>query len=168
MSQIEALFLDLQERRESAAALRLLPVPNWIWFALLTVMPPKARQARSPQKHVEKLFLFPPIRAFRGHVVGCFSWIHFLWNATNSCGLNLSASTTTCRPEPKPLIRSSLPLAAKLRHWVITSRWQRWLFPFCCAVPYVAILLWLLSRGLIWVNSDPFGSSWSWEGYWLA
>ena len=49
------------------------------------------------------------------------------------------------------MIRTSLPIATKLRHWVITSRWQRWLFPACCAVPYLAILLWLLSRGLIWV-----------------
>ena len=34
---------------------------------------------------------------------------------------------------------------------MITSRWQRWLFPACCGVPYLAILLWLLGRGLIWV-----------------
>ena len=34
---------------------------------------------------------------------------------------------------------------------MITSRWQRWLFPACCAVPYLGILFWLLSRGLIWV-----------------
>tara|TARA_B100000674_G_scaffold411748_1_gene359907 strand:- start:32 stop:277 length:246 start_codon:yes stop_codon:yes gene_type:complete len=49
------------------------------------------------------------------------------------------------------LIRTSLPFKAKLRHWLITSRWQRWLFPACCAVPYVGILLWLLSLGLIWI-----------------
>ena len=49
------------------------------------------------------------------------------------------------------MIRTSLTLRAKLRHFVITSRWQRWLFPACCAVPYLGILLWLLSRGLIWV-----------------
>ena len=49
------------------------------------------------------------------------------------------------------MIRNSLPLVAKIRHVVITSRWQRWLFPACCAVPYVGILCWLLSRGLIWV-----------------
>ena len=49
------------------------------------------------------------------------------------------------------MIRTSLPLRSKLRHWLITSRWQRWLFPACCAVPYLAILFWLLSRGLFWV-----------------
>lgn len=51
----------------------------------------------------------------------------------------------------RTVVRTSLPLRAKLRHWVITSRWQRWLFPACCAVPYLAILFWLVSRGLIWV-----------------
>ena len=49
------------------------------------------------------------------------------------------------------MIRTSLPLIAKFRHLVITSRWQRWLFPACCALPYLGILFWLLSRGLIWV-----------------
>ena len=34
---------------------------------------------------------------------------------------------------------------------MITSRWQRWLFPACCAVPYLAILIWLLSSGLVWI-----------------
>ena len=49
------------------------------------------------------------------------------------------------------MIRTSLPLNAKLRHLIITSRWQRWLFPLVCAVPYVAILVWLLNGGLFWV-----------------
>ena len=40
----------------------------------------------------------------------------------------------------------------RLRHLLITSRWERWLFPTLCIVPYVAILIWLLSRGLIWVS----------------
>ena len=39
-----------------------------------------------------------------------------------------------------------------MRHLLITSRWQRWLFPALCIVPYLAILIWLLSRGLIWVS----------------
>ena len=45
----------------------------------------------------------------------------------------------------------SLPLPVRLRHWIITSRWQRWLFPLICLVPYVLILFWILSKGLIWV-----------------
>lgn len=45
----------------------------------------------------------------------------------------------------------NLPLATRLRHYLITSRWQRWLFPALCAIPYAAVLVWLLSRGLIWV-----------------
>ena len=65
------------------------------------------------------------------------------------------------------MIRSSYCLATKLRHWVITSRWQRWLFPFCCAVPYLAILIWLLSRGLIWVAQILLAPL-VMGGYWLA
>ena len=44
-----------------------------------------------------------------------------------------------------------LPLLTRIRHLVITSRWQRWLFPTICILPYLAILGWLLSRGLIWI-----------------
>ena len=40
----------------------------------------------------------------------------------------------------------------RLRHLLITSRWQRWLFPTLCIIPYLAILIWLLSRGLYWVS----------------
>ena len=39
----------------------------------------------------------------------------------------------------------------RLRHLLISSRWQRWLFPVICMVPYVGILVWLLTRGLVWV-----------------
>ena len=39
----------------------------------------------------------------------------------------------------------------RLRHLLIASRWQRWLFPVICVVPYVGILVWLLTRGLVWV-----------------
>ena len=46
---------------------------------------------------------------------------------------------------------TQLSLWIRLRHLLITSRWQRWLFPALCIVPYLAILIWLLSRGLIWV-----------------
>ena len=44
------------------------------------------------------------------------------------------------------------PLYVRLRHWFIKSRWQRWLFPVVCCVPYLAILSWLLMRGLFWVS----------------
>ena len=47
---------------------------------------------------------------------------------------------------------TKLSLWIRLRHLLITSRWQRWLFPALCIVPYLAILIWLLSRGLIWVS----------------
>ena len=43
------------------------------------------------------------------------------------------------------------PLPVRLRHWFIISRWQKWLFPLVCCIPYLAILGWLLMRGLIWV-----------------
>ena len=42
MSQIEALFLDLQGRRKQAAATPARPVPSWIWYAHLPVMPLEA------------------------------------------------------------------------------------------------------------------------------
>jgi hypothetical protein len=46
---------------------------------------------------------------------------------------------------------TKLPGLVRLRHLLITSRWQQWLFPALCALPYVTILIWLLSRGLVWV-----------------
>ena len=47
---------------------------------------------------------------------------------------------------------TQLSFLTHLRHLLITSRWQRWLFPTLCIVPYLTILVWLLSRGLIWVS----------------
>ena len=47
---------------------------------------------------------------------------------------------------------TQLSIWTRLRHVLITSRWQRWLFPTLCIIPYLAILVWLLSRGLIWVS----------------
>ena len=44
-----------------------------------------------------------------------------------------------------------LPWAVRARHLVITSRWQRWLFPALCCLPYVLCLAWLLAKGLYWV-----------------
>ena len=39
----------------------------------------------------------------------------------------------------------------RVRHWFIVSRWQRWLFPVVCCIPYLAILSWLMTSGLFWV-----------------
>ena len=39
----------------------------------------------------------------------------------------------------------------QIRHFLIISRWQRWLFPTICIIPYIVILVWLLARGLIWI-----------------
>ena len=47
---------------------------------------------------------------------------------------------------------TQLSFSTRLRHLLITSRWQRWLFPTICVIPYLSILLWLLSRGLVWVS----------------
>ena len=44
-----------------------------------------------------------------------------------------------------------IPFHVRLRHWFIISRWQKWLFPLVCCIPYAAILGWLLIRGLFWV-----------------
>ena len=32
------------------------------------------------------------------------------------------------------------PLLVRLRHWFIISRWQKWLFPTICCIPYLVIL----------------------------
>ncbi len=45
----------------------------------------------------------------------------------------------------------TLPLAVRARHLLITSRWQRWLFPALCCLPYVVCLVWLLAKGLVWI-----------------
>ena len=47
----------------------------------------------------------------------------------------------------------------RLRHWFIISRWQKWLFPLVCCIPYVAILCWLLMRGALLGCSGAFGAS---------
>ena len=39
----------------------------------------------------------------------------------------------------------------RFRHLLIRSRWRRWSVPVACAVPYLGSLLWLLSRGQVWV-----------------
>lgn len=38
-----------------------------------------------------------------------------------------------------------------LRHWLIKSRWRRWLLPLLCALPYLLSLIWLLMQGQGWV-----------------
>ena len=44
-----------------------------------------------------------------------------------------------------------LPFTVRLRHLLIASRWKRWLFPVICIIPYIGILVWLLTRGLVWI-----------------
>ena len=43
------------------------------------------------------------------------------------------------------------PLFVRLRHWFIVSRWQKWLFPAICCIPYLVILSWVMMSGLFWV-----------------
>lgn len=38
-----------------------------------------------------------------------------------------------------------------LRHWLIRTRWRRWLLPAVCAIPYAASMLWLVSRNQFWI-----------------
>ena len=47
---------------------------------------------------------------------------------------------------------TELSFWTRLRHLLITSRWQRWLFPTICIIPYLVILIWLLSSGLVWIS----------------
>ena len=153
MAQIESLLQNLQERRQKAAA------------TSLTSSSPQLDLVRTFSCYASSEDTDPmPLEEFEkstdsshygsrvsGSVVGSSEGSLCLRRPTKSSGQNSSESTTTSRPEPKPLIRNSLPFTSKLRHWLIVSRWQRWLFPVCCAVPYLGILFWLLSRGLIWV-----------------
>lgn len=44
-----------------------------------------------------------------------------------------------------------LSLWRRLRHWLIRSRWRRWLLPFICVIPYFASILWLLILGEVWI-----------------
>jgi hypothetical protein len=37
------------------------------------------------------------------------------------------------------------------RHLLVLSAWRRWLFPLCCAVPYLLCVVWMLEKGLVWV-----------------
>ena len=37
------------------------------------------------------------------------------------------------------------------RHWLIRSRWRRWLLPLLCLLPYCVSILWLLNRGQPWI-----------------
>ena len=47
---------------------------------------------------------------------------------------------------------TQLSFWTRVRHLLIASRWKRWLFPTICIIPYLMILVWLLTRGLIWVS----------------
>ena len=39
----------------------------------------------------------------------------------------------------------------QLRHFLIRMRLSRWLGPVVCAVPYLGSILWLLSKGQLWI-----------------
>jgi len=39
----------------------------------------------------------------------------------------------------------------QLRHLLIRTRFSRWLAPLLCAVPYLGSILWLLSKGQLWI-----------------
>ncbi len=43
------------------------------------------------------------------------------------------------------------PFRVRARHAFIMSRWQKWLFPAICCVPYSLCILWLVSKSLFWV-----------------
>lgn len=39
----------------------------------------------------------------------------------------------------------------QLRHALIRLRLSRWLAPGLCAVPYLASIIWLLTKGQVWI-----------------
>lgn len=39
----------------------------------------------------------------------------------------------------------------RLRHVLILSHWKRWIVPFICALPYLSSLVWLFTRGQVWI-----------------
>ena len=44
-----------------------------------------------------------------------------------------------------------LSVKQQLRHRLIRSRWQRWLLPLLCSLPYLASILWLLALQEVWI-----------------
>ena len=38
-----------------------------------------------------------------------------------------------------------------LKHFLIRSRWRRWLGPLLCAVPYFASIIWLMTYSQVWI-----------------
>ena len=45
----------------------------------------------------------------------------------------------------------TLTVKNHIRHVLIRSRWRRWIVPLICAVPYLASLIWLFTRGQSWI-----------------
>ena len=41
--------------------------------------------------------------------------------------------------------------SSRLKHFLIKSRYKRWLFPLVTSVPYFASLFWLVSQGQTWI-----------------
>jgi hypothetical protein len=44
-----------------------------------------------------------------------------------------------------------LSIWRKLLHFLILSRWRRWLLPVLCTAPYAASLLWLIHINEAWI-----------------
>ena len=39
----------------------------------------------------------------------------------------------------------------KIRSYVIRSRWKKWVVPIICTLPYLFSLVWLFSKGQVWI-----------------
>ena len=46
---------------------------------------------------------------------------------------------------------AGLTWSNQLRHWLIRSRWKRWLLPAICVIPYLGSLFWLLALKQGWI-----------------
>ena len=147
MSQIEALFLDLQCRRQQAVTSPASPSPQLDLVRMFAGYATNGKLTRWFNKILRNMSLssFQFVQV-PGPVVGSFEGLSARGTTQRALGRTCAQAQPLFRDEPEPLIRTSLPFQAKLRHWLITSRWQRWLFPVCCAVPYVGILLVIESR----------------------
>lgn len=44
-----------------------------------------------------------------------------------------------------------LTLFHKLHHFIIRSRWKKWIIPVCCSFPYIGSLAWLIVRDQVWI-----------------
>ena len=44
-----------------------------------------------------------------------------------------------------------IPTRSRFRRFVVRSKWQKWLFPLICILPYLLIIFWLISLNLFWI-----------------